>query len=37
MAVLDTSGLWSAGDDYRLIKALQVPLGRIRFRALQAA
>jgi len=27
MAVLDTSGLWSAGDDYRVIKALQVPFG----------
>ena len=27
MAVLDTSGLWSAGDDYKVIKALQVPFG----------
>ena len=27
MAVLDTSGLWSAGDDYRLIKALGLPFG----------
>lgn len=27
MAVLDTSGLWSEGDDYRLIKALMVPFG----------
>jgi hypothetical protein len=27
MAVLDTSGLWSEGDDYRLVKALAVPFG----------
>lgn len=27
MATLDTSGLWSAGDDYRVIKALAVPFG----------
>jgi len=27
MAVLDTSGLWSAGDDYRVIKALDLPFG----------
>ena len=27
MAVLDVSGLWSEGDDYRLIKALLVPFG----------
>ena len=27
MAVLDVSGLWSDGDDYRLIKALRVPFG----------
>jgi len=27
MAVLDTSGLWSAGDDYRVIKALRIPFG----------
>lgn len=27
MAVLDTSGLWSEGDDYRLVKALMVPFG----------
>lgn len=27
MAVLDTSGLWTAGDDYRVIKALGVPFG----------
>ncbi len=27
MAVLDTSGLWSDGDDYRIIKALSLPFG----------
>jgi len=27
MAVLDTSGLWTEGDDYRVIKALRVPFG----------
>ena len=27
MAVLDTTGLWSAGDDYRVIKALGLPFG----------
>lgn len=27
MAVLDTSGLWTEGDDFRLIKALGVPFG----------
>ena len=27
MAVLDTSGLWTAGDDYRVIQALGLPFG----------
>jgi hypothetical protein len=27
MAVLDTTGLWSAGDDYRVIKAMGLPFG----------
>jgi hypothetical protein len=27
MAVLDTSGLWSDGDDYRVIKVLSLPFG----------
>jgi hypothetical protein len=27
MAVLDTTGLWSAGDDYKVIKALGLPFG----------
>ena len=27
MAVLDTSGLWSSGDDYRVIKAISLPFG----------
>lgn len=27
MAVLDISGLWSDGDDYRIIKALSLPFG----------
>lgn len=27
MAVLDTTGLWSDGDDYRIIKAMGLPFG----------
>ena len=27
MAVLDTTGLWSAGDDYKVIKAMGLPFG----------
>lgn len=27
MAVLDTSGLWSSGDDYRVIRAMRLPFG----------
>ena len=27
MAILDTTGLWSAGDDYKVIKALGLPFG----------
>lgn len=27
MAVLDTSGLWSSGDEYRVVRALSVPFG----------
>ena len=27
MAILDTSGVYTAGDDYRVIKALDVPFG----------
>lgn len=27
MAVLDTTGLWSSGDDYKVIKALGLPFG----------
>lgn len=27
MAVLDTSGLWSSGDDYRVIRAMSLPFG----------
>ena len=27
MAILDTTGLWSAGDDYRIIKALGLAFG----------
>ena len=27
MAVLDTTGLWSAGDDYKVIKAMGLPVG----------